>query len=140
MNFYLLYFFKPSSSEVCFLISSFTQWIKQNVDGTEDAMCHRFNSCICGKRIKLSDENRIVPPSNQARLGEYPWAVYIKITYPDSTWYSLHTSYCVGTLITSSHVLTAGHCLQAEPRKKNSKALKPEALKVKIGTIYFWLR
>ena len=67
------------------------------MDGSEDAMCHKYNSCICGKRIQLPDENRIVDGSD-ARLGEYPWMVYIIVDYE----YWLTGGYeCGGTLITN---------------------------------------
>ena len=91
------------------------KWIKEQVDGTQDAMCNIFNSCICGKRIKLN-ENRIIPPSNDAKLGEYPWMVYIHLTFA----YGMR-AICGGTLLTSKHVITASHCLgKGSNRKKNT--------------------
>ena len=40
--------------------------------------------------------------------GDFPWIVRLKLVYPPSI------SYCTGTLISSSYVLTAKHCTIVE--------------------------
>ena len=99
------------------------QWIKQTIDGTEDVMCNQFNTCNCGLRNYQQNENRIVE-SNEAKLGEFPWIVFIKIFGGPG--------FCGGTLITRNHVMSAAHSFHPKG-VEDYHSYAPEQIRVKTG-------
>ncbi|XP_042861268.1 chymotrypsinogen B-like [Penaeus japonicus] len=59
---------------------------------------------VCGRAPESAGVNRIVG-GQEAEVGEYPWMARLEIRSGDLT------SYCGGSIVTATHVITAGHCV-----------------------------
>ena len=68
-------------------------------------------SCSCGKLSKAKKgtaKNSRIYNGRDAKNGQYPWHIYLKIVAqvgPDESYFN-----CGGSLISRKHILTAAHC------------------------------
>ncbi|KAK8400270.1 hypothetical protein O3P69_003164 [Scylla paramamosain] len=75
--------------------------------------------CICGK----INENRIYGGSDVAPPHKYPWLVGLRVP-------PYKQNHCGGSIISSTYVLTAGHCLY---EGNSGELYDPVKVKVRVG-------
>lgn len=108
----------------------------KEIECTTGATCPNKSKFTCGGAplnpfTPKTKSSEYMVGGEDIKYGEYPQFARLEIRVPGK----ISNGLCGGTLISHSHVLTAGHCVQVKEKnsKRNYTKFKPEHFKVFLG-------